>query len=97
MSGTLDQAANNAIVNSVGALGSNEITGVGAVTPTTGFYFFAIQIIADTVVAAQVDVTNATNADLTALTSIPAGTVVYGKWSSITLTSGEAIGYLART
>ena len=96
MSSILQQTGNQAVVNSVGATGSKAITGTSAVAPPTGYYFFAIQFLADGVVSVQSDVTGATNADLTAFTSISSGTVVYGKWDSITLTSGEAIGYLAR-
>lgn len=93
---SLQQSGNQAIVNSVGATGSKAITGLVAVTPPTGYYFFAIQFLADGVVSVQSDIENAVNADLTSFTSISAGIVVYGKWDSITLTSGEAIGYLAR-
>ena len=78
---------------SLGQYGGKEITGVGAVTPDAGFYFFAVQFIADSVVAAQGDVAGIANPDLTAFTVIKAGTTLYGKWSSITLTSGEALGY----
>jgi hypothetical protein len=92
----LQQSSSQAQLNSIGATGSKSITGAAAVTPPAGYYFFAIQIIADTVVAAQGNVTGATNADLTDFTSIPAGTTIFGKFSSVTLTSGEAIGYLAR-
>lgn len=96
MSSYLGNAGNQAVVNSVGATGSKEITGIVAVTPPTGYYFFAISFIADSVVAAQGDVDGAVNADLTAFTTLPSGLNVYGKWDSITLTSGEAIGYLAK-
>ena len=96
MAGALEQSANKATVNSVGGSGSKAITGTSAVTPPSGFYFFAIQVLSDAVVSAQTDgITN--QADLSAYTSIGAGSIVYGNWSSITLTSGEAIGYLART
>jgi len=95
MAGMLEQNANQATVNSVGAIGSKAITGTSAVTPPTGYYFFAIDFMADSVVTSQIDLTGATNAVLSSLTTIPAKPV-YGKWTSITLTSGEAIGYLAR-
>lgn len=79
----------------IGGVGSKAITGTDAVTPPTGYYFFGVQVIADAVVSAQGNVDGATNADITAFTSIPAGTILYGKWNSITLTSGECNGYLA--
>ena len=83
-------------LDSVGFYGSKEITGVLAVTPTTGYYFFCIVPSSDMVIAAQGDVTGAINADLTAITSHPTGVPIYGKFNSITLTSGDGIGYLAK-
>ena len=82
---------------SLGQDGGKSITGTNAVTPATGNYYFAIQIIADTVVAAQGNVAGAVNPDLTDFTVLSAGTIIYGKWNSITLTSGEAIGYYRET
>ena len=81
---------------SSGNLGSKSITGISAVTPASGYVFGAIQIISDTEVAAQTD-SGITNTDLTDFTVLYAGTVIYGKWSSITLKSGEAIGYYDRS
>jgi hypothetical protein len=96
MSSQLQNMAGQATVNAVGAAGSVAITGTGAVTPPSGYYIFAIQPITDTVVASQVNVSGATNATLSALSTIATGLTVYGKWSSITLTSGSAIGYISR-
>lgn len=76
-------------------IGSKAITGTSAVTPASGYYFASIQAISDIVVSAQGNVSGAINADLTEFTSIPAGTFLLGKWNSITLTSGEAIGHYA--
>lgn len=89
-----DERRTEMIEVSLGQYGSKEITGTSAVTPPTGYYFVAIQMVADTVVSAQTDY-GTTNADLTAYTTLTDGQIVYGKWTSITLTSGEAIGYLA--
>jgi hypothetical protein len=72
----------------MGNLGVTPITGTDATTPDTGYVFTALQALADTVVAA-----NTGNHDLTAYTVIPAGTIVYGLWTSITLTSGEVAVY----
>ncbi len=83
-------------INKAGATGSKAITGTSAVTPADGYYFFALQAMAATVVAAQGDVSGATNATLSSITSIPAGAIIYGKWNSITLTSGQMIGYYAK-
>lgn len=81
----------------MGGCGSKAITGTSAVTPPTGYYFFAIQVMVDMVVSAKSDVSGATNGDITTFTNIPAGTILFGKFSSITLTSGEALGYLVPT
>jgi hypothetical protein len=95
LSSYLEIAAAQVALNKAGATGSKAITGTDPVTPADGYYFFALQAMADTVVAAQGDVTDAVNADLTEFTKISAGVTVYGKWNSITLTSGELIGYYA--
>lgn len=96
MSSYLEQQASQVTINSIGAVGSKAITGTNAVTPATGYYFFAIQIIADAIVSAQGDVTGALNATLSSFTVIPAGTILFGKWNSITLSNGQAIGYYAK-
>ena len=77
---------------SLGNDGSKAITGVAAVTPTAGNIFTCIQVISDAVIAAQTDV-DIINADLSELGTISTGTFIYGKWSSITPTSGYMIGY----
>lgn len=84
---------NEILKTSMGNKGSNEITGTAEVIATSGF-FTAIQFLSDTAVGSQVDAAGVTNADLSAYVSISEGTVVYGKWTSITLLSGSAIGYL---
>ena len=78
---------------SLSKIGNKSITGTSAVTPATGYNFVMIQVIEDMVVSAQTDTAGALNADLTAFTTIPAGTVIYGTWDSIQLSSGEAIGH----
>ena len=95
MSQTEIMAAQVAL-NNAGMTGSKAITGTSAVTPAAGFYFCALQALKDSVVAAQGNVSEAVNATLSSFTKIPAGMTVYGKWNSITLTSGELIGYYAR-
>jgi hypothetical protein len=64
-----------------------------AVTPATGTMFFAVSAKADAVFAAQGNVTGSTNHDLTALTKLGAGDVVFGRWNSLTLASGEIVAY----
>jgi hypothetical protein len=75
---------------SLGNNGSKEITGTSEVTADN--IFIAIQFIDDSIVASQTDA-GVANADLSAFSLIIGGTIVYGKWSSLTLTSGFAIGY----
>ena len=83
-------------LNNSGVNGGKEITGTSAVTPADGYYFCKIEVMSDMRVSAQGNVTGATNPDLTKITSIPAKTILYGKWNSITLTSGGAIAYYAK-
>ena len=75
----------------LGLNGGEYINGTDAVTGT----FFAIQATEDTVLAAQAsNITNlndiCTGQDATTLS---AGTVLYGNFTSITLTSGAVIAY----
>lgn len=89
----LEQSAAQAYLNVHGMVGGKAITGTSAVTPTAGYYFCAIVATAATVVASQ---GNVAGSDNPVLGPIPVGTTVYGKFSSITLTSGTAIGYYAK-
>jgi len=91
----LSGQSSKAILALSGLEGTKSITGTSAVTSGTGYYFSALQVVAAAVVAAQTDVSGYTVVDLTDFTSLPAG-VYPCKCTSITLTSGEAIGYLAR-
>ena len=75
----------------LGNLGSKSITGTSPVLSDTGFIFTSLYAVTSTVIAAQVDA-GIPNADLSTLT-IPQGITIFGKWSSITLTSGSMIGY----
>lgn len=90
MSSQLEQAAAQVYLNQHGMTGGKAITGTTAVLPPTGYYFCAILATAAMVVASQVDVTAAVNP---VLGPIPVGATVYGKFASITLTSGTGIGY----
>jgi len=74
----------------LGNLGSIAITG----TSKTDGTFTAIYTVTETVVSAAVS-DGITNADLTSFT-LPADRWFYGKWSSITLTSGSVIMYTGR-
>lgn len=93
MNSALSQLAAQAYLNNHGANGGKAITGTSKVSPPAGYYFCAIAATAATVVASQEDVTGANNPTLG---PIPVGLTVYGKFASITLTSGTAIGYYAK-
>jgi hypothetical protein len=75
-------------------LGLNGGTYINTTGATTG-KFFAIQATEDTVLAAQTS--NITNLDDICTgqdaTTLSAGTVLYGNFLSITLTSGAVIAY----
>ena len=75
----------------LGLNGGQYINGTGAVTGD----FFAIQATEDTVLAAQSsNITNLANI-CTGVdgTTLSAGTVLYGRFTSVTLTSGAVIAY----
>ena len=76
------------ILNSeIGNHGGSYIDDTSATTPDSGYAFFAIQALEETVVNAvvgSIDISGAT---------LPQGAIVYGDWSSITLTSGTCIAY----
>jgi len=104
MASNLEGKAAALTLSSMGYNGSKQITGTSAVTPVSGFQWVAIQFMEDSVVAAQTDGSHISsgvdaadvpvvNATLTSYTTIESGTIIYGLWSSITLTSGSAIGY----
>lgn len=93
MSSELEQLAAQSYLNVHGMTGGKAITGTSPVLPTDGYYFCAILATAACVVASQVDVAGSANP---VLGPIPEGATIYGKFSSITLTSGTAIGYYAK-
>ena len=69
--------------------------GVHAAYAGTGYYFSAIQVLAQAVVATQTDKSGAITAQLSDFTALPVGTYPT-KCTKIALTSGEAIGILSR-
>ena len=75
----------------LGLNGGQYINGTGAVTGD----FFAIQATEDTVLAAQSsNITNLANIfSGVDGTTLSAGTVLYGRFTSVTLTSGAVIAY----
>ena len=76
----------------MGQGGSILKSGSGAVAPPSGKAIVAIQALnANVVMASSVPETGF--ADLVSGTTIPAGSTVLGRWTSVTLTSGNAIIY----
>lgn len=71
----------------VGNHGGVYITGTDATTPAETYVFNAIQVITDAVVTAAGNITGITAA------SLDAGTIIYGRYTSITLASGSVIAY----
>lgn len=80
---------------SMGGNGSKAITGTAAVTPPSGYYFYCIDFTEDSKVSEQVDLSGSSNAVLSTLPIIPAKPI-YVDLTSITLSSGSAIGYFAK-
>lgn len=74
---------------SLGQYGSKRITDTNATTPTINFVFTTIYVTEDAVIATLVgNMTNSTNITLIA------GQTLYGRFTSITLTSGKVIAYM---
>jgi hypothetical protein len=79
-----------------GQYGGRVIKTTSATTANASGYFYAVQFTGTAVVTTQVDYDTTPNPWLAELTAgFTAGTIVYGKFKSITLTSGTAIGYYA--
>jgi|TARA_E500000305_G_C3857008_1_gene158825 hypothetical protein len=91
------QEAQNA---SMGQAGAKFISDTSVHTPSSG-NFVAIQCIEDTVFNAltPLDTTNgygvgSYNGNTMASETIPAGVTIYGRWTTIDLTSGAVIAYI---
>lgn len=74
----------------MGGYGGNFISDTAAHTPATGYVFVALQAVADTVISAYSPAFGG-NA-LTGVT-LTAGTVIYGRFTTVTLTSGKLLAY----
>jgi hypothetical protein len=83
------------VIDAVEGTEDTIIVGVGAIKPPEGKYIYCISALTDTVIAAETFVTGSAAPKLVNLTSIPAGEKIYGKWATITPTSGEAVAYFA--
>ena len=86
---TMNQA--DYAVNAMGGNGFEFISDTVAHTPPTGQVFVALQVIADAVISAYT-YTGVSGNTFTGNT-IPSGTVVFGRFTSVTLTSGKVIAY----
>lgn len=70
--------------------GQSVVTGNGTNTGS----FFAMQVVADAVVASMTyEPDYGSKGNWTSLSTIPAGTTLFGKFSQLTLTSGKAVLY----
>ena len=92
--GQAENTSAKMLKDSSGRGGSVLIDTSGAITPPTSDYVIRyIDVIED------INITAFTNeqtyhADLTEFTLIPAGTVLYGDFTSVTISTGSAIGYI---
>lgn len=71
----------------LGYNGGKYISNTVANVPTTGYEFFAIQVVADCVITCVGNVVGLTSI------SLSAGTIIYGRYTSIILASGSVIAY----
>jgi hypothetical protein len=86
----------DALEQSMGGAGFSVIADTAEATPPTGECFYALQMIGDTVLD---DITAHASAPIdgtaTGIT-FPAGFVLYGKFTAVTLTSGSCIAYVGQ-
>ena len=89
---SLDVVVNSADISQaqIGAFGGNFISDTNAHTPTEGFVFMAIQVIEEAVIAAYLPAFDGNT--FTAVT-LAAGTVIFGRFTTVTLTSGSVLAY----
>lgn len=90
--GESDEVINvaNIAKGSAGGYGANFLSDTVAHTPATGYVFIAVQVIADAVIAAYAPAYGGNT--FTGVT-LPAGTVIYGRFTSLTLASGKVLAY----
>jgi hypothetical protein len=86
----------DAAEQSMGGQGCFVIADTAKKTAPTGQCFFAVQMLADTVIAAlAISATAPITGTATAIT-YPINFILYGKFTEITLTSGSCIAYLGQ-
>ena len=71
----------------IGTYGGEYIADTDATTPATGFRFIAVQVVTDCVITLVGNITG-----ITAVTLVE-GTIIYGRFTSLTLASGSVIAY----
>jgi len=82
------------VENSMGQSGFNYISDTNASVAPDGFVYDAIQVLTDTVIASHISEATIGGNTFTGVT-ISAGSIIYGRFVSITLTSGTVIAYKA--
>jgi hypothetical protein len=80
------------IENSMGQSGFDFINDTAAHACASGYVYDAVQMVTDTVLAAYSTEPTIGGNTFTAV-SIPQGTIIYGRFTSLTLTSGSCIAY----
>ena len=75
------------IDSSMGVNGGEYITSTATTTPSTGYTFFAIQAISNTVISSVTG-----NIDVSSM-ALDAGLTIYGAWTAVKLTSGSVVAY----
>ena len=78
-------------LKSFGIAAYEYISDAVAHTPTAGYTYIAIQFTSDSAIAALAP---APSGNAIAAASMPKGVIIYGQFTSITLTSGTAIVYM---
>jgi len=78
------------VINAFGENGGKYIKDTTPMTPTSGLNFYAIHIITDTVFTTLTGTLSGTGLEGD---TFVAGTILYGRFTAITLTSGSVIAY----
>lgn len=77
----------------LGRKGMHIITDTSAHTPAAGFCYSSIQVIADTVISAALTDSSSPITGTIAGLAIASGTLIFSKFTSLTLTSGKVIAF----
>ncbi len=89
--------AKESIQLAIGRVGRIILTGQTELTPPAGYYIFCIIPSSDMVISSYDNRPGyVEEGDLTDITSFLTGMPIYGEFTSLTLSEGDGIGYLAR-